>query len=191
MKKWIIVTLIVALFGWAVYDYLGEEDSESPVDPNPPEGAQMSAEGDGESKPSSGVQEGEMAPDFTLNTLAGEKVKLSDYRGEKVLINFWATWCPPCRAEMPDMQKFYENNDIKILAVNLTGTESSRMDVDPFVQEFGLTFPILMDQDLDVMGLYEIGPVPTSVFIDAEGKVQSVMLGGMNYDMMMQRYEEL
>ncbi|WP_173917502.1 redoxin domain-containing protein [Halobacillus sp. Marseille-Q1614] len=191
MKKWIVVAVMTALFGWAIYDYAGGQKQAVPEATDESEEVKMTAEGDGESNPSSGIQEGETAPEFTLETLEGETVKLSDYRGEKVLVNFWATWCPPCRAEMPDMQKFYEDTDIEILAVNLTETESSRMDVDPFVQDFGLTFPILMDKDLDVMGLYQVGPVPTSVFIDPEGKVQSVMLGAMNYDIMMQRYEEL
>src|SRR5690625_7728587 len=105
MKRWIIVVVIVGLVGWAVYDFASN---------------QMAVEED----PEVGLEKGNLAPDFELETVEGETVSLSDFRGEKVLLNFWATWCPPCRAEMPDMQKFHENHEIGvILAVNLTETE--------------------------------------------------------------------
>ena len=74
----------------------------------------------------SALREGAEAPDFELTTLEGETVKLSDYRGKKVILNFWATWCPPCKAEMPHMQNFYEENkdkDVEIVAVNLTNMD--------------------------------------------------------------------
>lgn len=108
------------------------------------------------------------------------------------MINFWATWCPPCRAEMPDMEKFYQNEDIVILAVNLTETESGLKEVQEFRDEFNLSFPILLDKKkVEVANKYQINPVPTSVFVDEDGKIDSVMLGAMNYDMMLQRVEEL
>src|SRR5690625_5188421 len=106
MKKWIIILVIVGLVGWAVYDFAANQEAEEEEDPVV------------------GLEKGNLAPDFELETIEGETVKLSDYRGEKVMLNFWATWCPPCRAEMPDMQKFHENHDEGvILAVNLTETE--------------------------------------------------------------------
>ncbi|KHE71328.1 alkyl hydroperoxide reductase [Halobacillus sp. BBL2006] len=191
MKKWIIIVVITALFGWAVYDLADKESQESTPSEEKSSGTKMVAEGESQSTPQNGLEKGQKAPEFTLTRLNGETASLSDYEGEKVLINFWATWCPPCRAEMPDMEKFYNETDIEILAVNLTGTESARGDVNNFVQEFGLSFPILMDHDSEVMAKYQVGPVPTSVFIDGEGRVQSVILGAMNYDIMMQRYEEL
>ncbi|WP_343033610.1 TlpA disulfide reductase family protein [Virgibacillus ihumii] len=69
-------------------------------------------------------------PGFQLETLEGEKVKLSDFRGNPVMLNFWATWCPPCRAEIPDMEKLHQNKDITILAVNLTKSEANIQNVN-------------------------------------------------------------
>src|SRR5699024_11976097 len=81
-----------------------------------------------------GLKKGDIAPDFELETLSGETVTLADYRGQKVMLNFWATWCPPCRAEMPDMQKVQdERDDVVILAVNQVQTESNPDNIAPFL----------------------------------------------------------
>ncbi|SDZ93898.1 Peroxiredoxin [Thalassobacillus cyri] len=199
MKKGILIGIVIAMLGWAVYDMLGDKESSDNGEKEP----QMRVAGDGPEEDTAveneaasgegevGLEKGQKAPDFELKTLEGETVKLSDYRGKKVMINFWATWCPPCRAEMPDMQKFYENEDIEILAINLTQTESSRDDVGKFVDEFGLTFPVLMDENVAVANQYQIKPIPTSYFIDSEGYIQYVALGAMNYDLMLQQYEQM
>ncbi|WP_203332394.1 redoxin domain-containing protein [Planococcus beigongshangi] len=135
-----------------------------------------------------GLAKGETAPDFELTTLDGETVQLSDYRGKKVILNLWATWCPPCRAEMPDMQKYYDeqaqDENVEILAVNLT-TEDRGMDkINAFVEEFALTFPIPMDVDGDVGDVYQAATIPTSYMIDTEGRVQNKIVGPMNEEMM-------
>ncbi|WP_028784519.1 peroxiredoxin family protein [Thalassobacillus devorans] len=199
MKKGIVIGIVIAMLGWAIYDMLGDKESADNGEKEP----QMRVAGDGPEEDTAaekeaasgggevGLEKGQKAPDFELKTMEGETVKLSDYRGKKVMLNFWATWCPPCRAEMPDMQKFYENKDIEILAINLTQTESSRDDVGKFVEEFGLTFPILMDENAAVANQYQIKPIPTSYFIDSEGYIQYVALGAMNYDLMLQQYEQM
>ncbi|MCM3610575.1 redoxin domain-containing protein [Planococcus sp. MERTA32b] len=135
-----------------------------------------------------GLAKGKAAPDFELSTLDGEAVQLSDYKGKKVILNFWATWCPPCRAEMPDMQKYYdeqaEGENVEILAVNLT-TEDKGMDkIDAFVDEFSLTFPIPMDTEGDIGDLYQAASIPTTYMIDTEGRVQQKIVGPMNEEMM-------
>lgn len=135
-----------------------------------------------------GLAKGETAPDFELTTLDGETVKLSDYRGKKVILNLWATWCPPCRAEMPDMQNYYEEQaqaeNVEILAVNLT-TEDRGMDkINAFVEEFQLTFPIPMDTEGKVGDVYQAATIPTSYMIDTEGRVQNKIVGPMNEEMM-------
>ena len=129
-----------------------------------------------------GLDAGNRAPDFTLTDINGETVKLSDYRGKKVLLNFWGTWCPPCKAEMPHMQKYYEkfkDEGIEILAVNATVTESSPDNVAKFVEDYGLTFTIPLDEKNQVSSLYEILSFPTSFFIDSDGVIRSGAIGGM------------
>src|SRR5690606_10049760 len=90
------------------------------------------------------------AADFELTTLDGDQVRLSDLKGKKVMVNFWATWCPPCIEEMPDLQNFYEkhkDNNIEILAVNLTSEDDGVEAVRSFVTDFRLTFPVPLDVD--------------------------------------------
>src|SRR5699024_12022031 len=128
---------------------------------------------------------------FELTTMDGETVKLSDYRGERVMLNFWASWCGPCRTEMPDMQKLYENEDAVILAVNLASTESSEKNAINFVNQFGLTFPILLDEENEVATLYQIQPIPTSYMIDSNGIIHNKALGALNYEQMLQQYEQM
>jgi cytochrome c biogenesis protein CcmG/thiol:disulfide interchange protein DsbE len=121
-----------------------------------------------------------LAPGFSLNTPAGEVISLSDLRGQAVLINLWATWCPPCRAEMPAIQKLYDeyrDQGFTVLAINMT-FQDEPFAVIPFTQENGLTFPILLDETGQVAGKYELRSLPSSFFIDREGTIQEVVIGG-------------
>lgn len=135
-----------------------------------------------------GLAKGEVAPDFELTTLDGKAVKLSDYKGKKVILNFWATWCPPCRAEMPHMQNYFEDKaeqeNVAILAVNLTTEDRGVDKVEGFVKEYELAFPIPMDTDGDIGALYQAVTIPTSYMIDTEGKVQNKIVGPMDETMM-------
>src|SRR5699024_302841 len=112
-------------------------------------------------------------------------------QGQRVMLNFWATWCPPCRAEMPDMQKFHEKKDVVILAINLLESERSKEDVENFIEEFGITFPVLLDTDMKVGNLYRIQPIPTSYMIDSDGHIQYKALGPLNYELMVQQFEKM
>lgn len=135
---------------------------------------------------SEGLNKGNTAPDFELTTLDGKKVKLSDYQGKKVIVNFWATWCPPCKAEMPHMQNYYEDfaeeENVEILAVNLTSGDSEEK-VNDFVRDFGLTFPIPMDTEGVVGQTYEAITIPTSYMIDTKGRIQNKIVGPMDEQM--------
>jgi peroxiredoxin len=128
------------------------------------------------------VRVGSLAPDFTLPDLDGLPGSLSDYRGDVVLINFWTTWCPPCRVEMPALQKAYEKyheQGFTILGINWTEVDE-RSQIEPFVQEFGLTFPILLDINSDVAGdLYQLLGLPTSIYVDRNGIVDEVFIGAL------------
>lgn len=196
-KKWIFVVIIVGMLGWAIYDF-GIKDKASSsseqveqLDNNKTDKEERSQNKSGEAMIKEGLEKGDIAPDFELETLEGEKVSLSDFRGKRVMLNFWATWCPPCRAEMPDMQKFHENKDVVILAVNLTETESSEDNVPKFVEEYGITFRVPLDVDSSVSTLYQIRPIPTTYLIDSNGMIHNVAFGAINYELMVQEFEKM
>lgn len=136
-----------------------------------------------ESPPSTVVapQQGYKAPDFELQTTDGNPISLSNYGGKFVVVNFWATWCPPCRSEMPDMQRIYEDyrrEGLIILGIN--NKESSDV-VKEFGEEYGLTFPMLLDSEGGVSDLYQVRSFPTTLFIDSNGIVSSIQIGSMDY----------
>jgi peroxiredoxin len=125
-------------------------------------------------------REGFLAPDFSLQTPEGGTVTLSELRGQAVLVNLWATWCPPCRAEMPAIQKLYEeykDQGFMVLAVNMTYQDNPQA-VLPFTQENNLTFPILLDETGEMARKYELRSLPSSFFINRNGIIQEVVIGG-------------
>ncbi|MCR5475428.1 MAG: TlpA family protein disulfide reductase, partial [Lachnospiraceae bacterium] len=132
------------------------------------------------------------APDFTLTDQYGVKHTLSDYRGKTVFLNFWATWCPPCRAEMPDIQAIYEETlkqkdpDLVILGVAFPGygKETDEEGIRDFLEENGYTYPVLMDTDASLMLPYYINAYPTTYMIDREGNVYGYVPGSMTRDVM-------
>jgi len=121
-------------------------------------------------------QVGFLAPDFTATTLAGETVTLSQLRGTPVVLNFWATWCPPCRAELPHFQTAYEaqGDRATILAVN---EREDPQQVAGFARRLGLTFPIPLDTDGHIGVQYRVRALPTTYFIDANGVIRRVVRG--------------
>ncbi len=123
-----------------------------------------------------GIAVGDRAPDFELIALSGKTIALDDLRGHPVLINFWATWCGPCRLEMPAFQERYGKyeGDLRVIAVNF---DEAQEDVQIFVDELGLTFDILLDPGAEVQQLYQIRGYPTSFFVDVDGIIQAQHIG--------------
>ncbi len=118
------------------------------------------------------------APAFVLNTVGGETYDLTALRGKIVVINFWATWCPPCRGEMPALDAVHRANekaDIVILGVNQMENADA---VQAFAQEFQLAFPIVRDADGNVSAQYQVSALPTTFFIDRQGVIRNVVIGG-------------
>jgi len=118
------------------------------------------------------------APDFSLETLDGQTIALSDLRGQVLLINFWASWCPPCREEMPAIQQVYEryrDQDFVVLAVNLQEQDAQ---VTAFTDRLELTFPVLMDRDGSVFDRYRVMALPSTFFVDRAGVIQELAVGG-------------
>ena len=120
------------------------------------------------------------APGLELTTLQGESISLHDVRGKAVVLNFWASWCPPCKAEMPAIQRLtelYSADKLAILSVNATG-QDNLADVQTFVEDYRLTFPILLDAQGDASRLYQVQALPTTFFIDQAGVIQKIVYGG-------------
>jgi peroxiredoxin len=139
-------------------------------------------------------QQGFLAPDFELNTPEGETVRLSDLRGQAVLVNLWATWCPPCRAEMQSIEKVYQeyrDEGFTVLAVNMTQQDDPSA-IMPFVAEQGLTFPILLDETGEVAKAYQMQSLPSSYFIRRDGVINEVVIGGpMSEALLRTRIEDI
>lgn len=126
----------------------------------------------------------EKAIDFKLMNLDGNLVSLSDYKGKNVYVNFFATWCPPCRGEMPEIEKIsqeYIDQDLVVLAVDLG---EDRDIVKSFVEENQYSFKVLLDSDQAVADQYNITSIPVSYFIDKEGNVVKKQVGAMTIDQM-------
>ncbi|GAB6156709.1 redoxin domain-containing protein [Desulfosporosinus burensis] len=184
MKKYLAVVVLIGLVIWGLYDVGGNKSKNSDAMPN---SAGVSTNTDQGQQLTVGLKKGNLAPDFELRSVDGKAIKLSSLRGKKVIVNFWATWCPPCRLEMPEMEKFYtknKNEGIEILAVNLTKAEKSRADVPSFMEAYGITFPVLLDENGDAARLYDVSSIPASFIIDTQGVIREKIVGPMTYDSM-------
>lgn len=190
MKKTITSLSILVLLGmvaWAIYNYIDSKDTSSTQDDF--DGAFIVAypDDDGENTEQAiGLEAGKAAPNFVLENMEGEKVSLSDYRGQRVIVNFWATWCPPCRKEIPAFIQVYEEEDVEILAVNMTHSETASMEkIEEFVyEEFKMPFPVLLDKENKITTQYRVAAYPTTYMIDSEGIVRHMAMGEMTYDQM-------
>jgi cytochrome c biogenesis protein CcmG, thiol:disulfide interchange protein DsbE len=125
-------------------------------------------------------RQGFPAPDFSLPSRDGQMVQLADLRGQVVIINLWASWCVPCRAEMPAIQRVYERHQARgltVLAVNST-VQDREAEALRFVDELGLEFPVLLDREGVVSRRYLLRALPTTFFVDRAGIIRSVIVGG-------------
>ncbi|SCW27642.1 Peroxiredoxin [Paenibacillus tianmuensis] len=124
--------------------------------------------------------QGSEAPDFKLLSLDGATRKLSDYRGKVVVVNFWGTFCEPCRNEMPALERQrakWKDKNVEILGLNL---DEPRVAVENFVSQYKVTFPILLDKNEETRKRYGVSQYPTTYFIGPEGKVDVIRIGEMD-----------
>lgn len=123
-----------------------------------------------------------VAPDFTLEDLSGRPLSLKKLRGEVVFLNFWATWCVPCRQEMPTMEKLYQEFKERGLVVVAVNYRETKEEIQKFVDELGLTFPVLVDRDGRVSETYGVWSIPLSYFIDRKGDFIGKVSGYRRWD---------
>ncbi|MBO1581028.1 redoxin domain-containing protein [Bacillus sp. XF8] len=189
-RKLTIVVVLLCLVGYAVYEHQFGKNEKQVSEEQVKSEATMK-----EVIAKNGIEVGKNAPDFELSKLDGTKVKLSDLKGKKVILNFWATWCGPCQQEMPDMEAFYKKHkdDVEILAVNYTISEGANGEekVKKFVEEKGVTFPILLDKDINVTTTYKVITIPTSYFVDTKGVIQDKFIGPMTQKEMEKRIAKI
>ncbi len=128
---------------------------------------------------------GSEAPDFTMQNLQGKDVKLSSLRGRPVMINFWATWCPPCRSEIPTIAQMYnDTHHDGLYEIVGVATQSDRSTIEAFSKEFGMNFPLISDADGKATTLYHVLPIPTTFFIDKDGIVRNIQTGPVDRPLM-------
>ena len=128
------------------------------------------------------------APAFTWRDAQGTTRQLADYRGQRVILNMWATWCEPCRSEMPDLDRVHGRNDVVVIGIN----KGQNIDViPPFIDEISVSFPLISDPDGDVSLAYGARNLPTSVFIDRTGVVRTISIGILSADALKLQLERL
>lgn len=190
MKKFLIGIIVTIVIFFTVDIYLNwqKEDQKEKDEIRHEQTESVNA------KIKSGLKVGDKAPNFILKTLSGEKVNLSDLIGKKVILNFWATWCPPCREEMPAMEQVYQkykNQEVEIVAVNSTVGKETVDKVKKFTEELNITFPIPLDVEAEVFKVYQIYGLPTTYFINTKGVIHFVHFGPMDESFMIQELEKM
>jgi len=188
MKKglwWIIGTicaLALMVGAFFLYEKLSE-DYDQPVQLQVQEDAAADTEENAQEEAAENIQNDVQpedadeevsyaAPDFTVVDAAGNEVKLSDYFGRPIVLNFWASWCPPCRAEMPYFEEVYKaREDVQFMMVNATGGRESMESAQEFIAETGYTFPVFYDTTGEAAWQYGVSSLPMTIFIDENGEL--------------------
>lgn len=195
MKKYYFYIVAILLFGFAMYIVNTSDNAKTNNVSANTENAKKEQNNSETANTTENVQKNDItygkAQDFTITDLDGNEVSLSDFRGKKVFLNFWATWCPPCKAEMPEIEKVYQetkDSDLVILAVEIGEPLDT---VKTFIEDNKYNFKVLLDSDKDIATTYGISAIPTSFFIDEDGNIISKRVGGMTYDEMKEYIDAL
>lgn len=139
---------------------------------------------DTQSQDSGDTESAGAAPDFTLTDLDGKKVSLSDFRGQYVYLNFWASWCSPCKGEMPDIEKMHKEFKEEGLVVLAVDMGEGKAEVEEFIKSSGYTFRVLLDPDQSAAEKYGVTAIPASYFIDRDGNIAEKKVGALSEEQM-------
>ncbi len=162
MIPWLglIVMVIIAGGGWIFVNRIPQEAQNNQLEPAP--------------------VKGHPAPEISLLSTTGERINLSDFRGKPVVINFWATWCTPCRIETPELQELHRERGDEIVIFSVNATQQDGGDIEGFMQEFGMTFPVMLDTDGQAFKDYGVYGLPTTIFVNKHGVIHEVFTGLVN-----------
>jgi len=186
MKKTLtIIILTMVITGGALYTVseYNKSNSQKQITTLPNENSQTQNSTSSEGSTPSSLLDNSIkakAQDFKLKDLNGKEVSLSDFEGKKVFLNFWASWCPPCKAEMPEIEQLYQqtkDSDLVILAVNIGEDKET---VQTFIDNNKYNFKVLLDTEQEAALNYNITSIPTSYFIDKDGNIKASFIGSMN-----------
>lgn len=148
-------------------------------------------------KDSTIYKEGDQAPDFELEQIndnnEAETIRLSDLEGKGVMLNFWATYCKPCEAEMPFMQQLYKDKNYKDKGIEIVGVnlDANELVVDRFIDKYDLTFPIPFDKSSQVTDQYKVGPMPSTFFINSDGEIEEIVEGALTLDKLEEHFKQI
>ncbi len=186
VKVLVIAVLLVGLLAGSVFLYNKYSDEYLNQEAEP----QTTLSGENTTAEAANINP---APDFTVTDMNGNKVKLSDYKGKPVVVNFWATWCYYCKEEMPDFNEAYkENPDVQFLMVNATGTNGETVEsAKAYVQQEKYEFPVFFDTDHDALKTYGVSSFPTTLFIDKHGNVVNGRPGMLTKEALQQEIDKI
>lgn len=135
-----------------------------------------------------GIKLGQYAPNFETEYLNGSKFELYDLRGKPVILNFWASWCPPCIREMPALQKFYDETKVAVIGINLG---EDKKTIEEFIKKLNITYPIVLDKDGKIRTAYNLRLRPTTYFINENGVIKDKKYGELSYNESLERADKI
>lgn len=176
--RYIVSAFIIFIMIAVVSSFLIEKNDLVQVEEKNIEDVDISSDASSSELPEVGYK----APNFSLNDMNGKRVSLSDYKGKVVFLNIWATWCPPCIAEMPSIEKMYNRFKSDRFEVMAVSVDSKGFDVVfPFVKNAGMSFPVLLDPEDTVTRLYNINSIPQTIIIGADGIIILKIAGARDW----------
>ena len=197
IKKTLVLSALLALViagAYFLYGYLSENYAGDRISIIEEEAEVTKSDGTEPEEESENSEEvSYLAPDFTVTDMDGNSVSLYDKFGKPIIVNFWASWCPPCKSEMPDFEEAFKEygDEITFMMVNMTGGRETVESAKSFIEKSTYSFPVYFDTDIDAAMKYGVSAVPVSYFLDEEGCFVAWAQGALSADMLQQGVDML